>query len=106
MCEGLSVLTGLPASIAVRVAIWPLHACCVLGLNNISAILCRREEGDDVYAVHVNLETGDRLEPPSNHGPKRAKGLLHARNGRGDVINRDVDESTFARISHWIKCQV
>jgi hypothetical protein len=72
--------------------------------------LCRREEGDDVYgddnAIHLNLETSDRLEPRSNHGPKRAEGVLRARNGRGDVIKGDVDESTFARICRWIKCQV
>jgi hypothetical protein len=72
--------------------------------------LCRQEEGDDIYgdddAVHLNLEIGDRvffleLEPPSDHDPKRAKG-----NSRGDVIKGDVDESTFIRINHWIRCQV
>jgi len=65
--------------------------------------LCRREEGDDIYGdddtVHLYLEIGDRvffleLEPPSDHDPKRTKGVLRARNGRGDVINGDVDEST------------
>ena len=61
--------------------------------------------------MHFNLEIGDRvffleLEPPSDRDPKRAKGVLRARNGRGDVIKGDVDESTFASISLWIKCQV
>jgi hypothetical protein len=77
--------------------------------------LGRREEGDDIYGdddtVHLNLEIGDRvffleLEPPSDHDPKRAKGVLRARNGRGDVIKGDVEESTFVRINHWIRCQV
>jgi hypothetical protein len=76
---------------------------------------CTREDGDDMYGddetVHLNLEIGDRaffleLEPPSDHGPKRAKGVLRARNGRGDIIKGDIDESTFVRINHWIRCQV
>ena len=66
--------------------------------------LVRREEGDDIYGdddtVHLNLEIGDRaffleLDPPSDHDPKRAKGVLRARNGRGEFIKGDVDESTF-----------
>jgi hypothetical protein len=76
--------------------------------------LCRKEEGDDIYGdddtVHLNLEIGDRVfvlewEPPSDHDPKRAKGALRAHNGRGDIIKGDVDESTFIRVNHWIKCQ-
>ena len=76
---------------------------------------CTREDGDDMYGdddtIHLNLEIGDRvffleLEPPSDHDPKRAKGVLRARNGRGDIIKDDVDESTFVRINHWIRCQV
>jgi hypothetical protein len=46
------------------------------------------------------------LEPPSDHGPKRAKGVLRTRDGRSDLIKGDVDESTFVRINHWIRCQV
>ena len=57
------------------------------------------------------FEIGDRVffvefEPPSDHDPKRAKGVLRARNGHGDVIKGDPEESTFARICRWIKCQV
>ena len=43
---------------------------------------------------------------PEIHDPKRARGVLRARNLVGNVIKGEVDESTFARISHWIKCQV
>ena len=35
-----------------------------------------------------------------DHDPKRAKGVLRALNGRGDVIKGDVDESTFVRVNH------
>jgi hypothetical protein len=40
------------------------------------------------------------LEPPSDHDPKR---VCYA---PGDGIKGDVDESTFIRINHWIRCQV
>ena len=77
--------------------------------------LCSKEEGDDIYGddhtVNLNLEIGDRvffleLEPSSDHDLKTAKGVLRARNSRGDVIKGDVDEPTFVRINHWIRCQV
>ena len=100
MTTGLTLaITGLAAGVTVF----------ALGVSG------RREEGDDIYSdddtVHLNLEIGDRvflleLEPRSDHDHKRAKGVLRARNGRGDFIKGDVDESTFVRINHWIRCQV